>query len=247
MKQNYEQYTREDHDRWAFLYNRSQRALSETNREFREGLQLLNMPHDQVPRFEQLNEKLNALTGWQYQAADEPVTNAEFMTALAAKTFLATTQIRSQEELDFCKLPDIFHDVFGHAAMLTYAPFCTFLETIGKLCIQYIHDKAAVQTLANIYWYTAEVGLVTEDDKLKYYGGSVISSFSEIERVYSTESRKIPFSFSAAGSTGYDSYAVNDVYFVTEDLRDLDSGIPELTRLLHKMTHIEKVLKSNPY
>lgn len=244
MEQDYSQYTREDHETWSFLINRSERVLPIVNKAFKDGLKLLDLPNTHIPHFDKMNERLLSLTGWHYEAADEPVTNAEFMVALSEKTFLATTKIRGADELDFCRLPDIFHDVFGHAALLTYAPFCTFLESIGKLCVKHISNETIVRFLANIYWYTAEVGLVMEEDTLKCYGGSIISSFSEIERVYSAESRKVPFSFSSAGNTAYNSYAVNDVYFVTDDVRELDNGIHEMSLLVDKQIRFELALKS---
>jgi phenylalanine-4-hydroxylase len=118
--------------------------------------------------------------------------------------------------------------VFGHAALLTDAPFADFLEELGKLGARNKSDERKMKYLASIYWYTAEVGLIMENGTLKYYGGSIISSASEIETVYKDDSIKKIYSAAMAGQTPYDSYTVNSNYFIIDKLTDLNDSLEEI-------------------
>jgi len=221
-------YSRADHATWAYLMGRADQYLGRVNKEYLDGWQQLQLPENRIPYFHELNDKLAPLTGWQYTAAPGIVSMEDFLIALSRKQFLSSVDIRPEDELDFCKLPDIFHDVFGHAALLANRPFCDFLEALGRLSVQYAGNGYVIQYLANIYWYTAEVGLVMEGNELKYYGGSIVSSISEINTVYSDHTVKHPFAVNKVGATSYDSYAVNDVYFVVPRLSALNDCLNDL-------------------
>ena len=236
MKKQYNNYTNDDHERWSFLMKRKKQLLSNANTSFLDGFELIGLREDRVPSFDELNEVLQPLTGWRYEAADGDQPINSFFEALSRRVFLSSTQVRSWEELDFCKLPDIFHDVFGHAGLLTLPSFADFLENLGKLGVQYKHHEPSVKYLSAIYWYTAEVGLINEDDTLKYYGGSIISSASEIETVYDQGSKKKTYTATEAGTTSYDSYVVNNTYYTIDSMETLNSSLAEITNYLEQNT-----------
>jgi len=191
------------------------------DKHFLECTKLIDLDKERIPRFDDINEKLGRLTGWTYVAGDKSTSIVEFMHNLSRKRFLSATAIRPYEELDFCKLPDVFHDVFGHSALLAYEPFSYFLEELGKLCMVHRDNPTAVAFLANIYWYTAEVGLIMDKGELKYYGGSVISSLSEIRNVYSPATEKASYGVRRTGATPFDSYRTNSIYFVIDSYSEL--------------------------
>lgn len=205
--------------------------------EYKEGLQLIGLQPDRIPLFEDLNSKLEPLTGWRYQPVKENLSYYEFLIALSEKVFMSSINIRTREELGFCKLPDIFHDVYGHAALLTYKPFAEFLEQLGKLGVKYGDNPKAVNALLSMYWYTAEVGLIYQDNQMIYYGGSIISSVNEIDRVYSDKVEILPFNVEQVMSTPYDSYQVNDQYYVINDLTELNDSLGEIANHLEVMRH----------
>jgi phenylalanine-4-hydroxylase len=173
-------------------------------------------------------------TGWRYQPDDRVAGMGDFFNALSKRIFVSATQVRSREELHFCKLPDIFHDVFGHAALLMYEPFSVFLQELGKLGVYYRNNAAKLQYLANLYWYTAEVGLIREEGELRYYGGSIISSTNEFNTVYQSAAAKLNFSVDGVGNTPYNSYAVNNVYYIVDHLTALNESLPLILQQLQK-------------
>lgn len=233
-------YTQQDHLIWSMLFERLQPAMKRTNKEYKAGMDIIGLPEDRVPNLKELNNTLVPVTGWQYKIAEGEVSNKDFLIALSEKTFLASSAIRSMEEFEFCKLPDIFHDVYGHAAMLADQKFCMFLENLGRLAIKFSDNDEAVAAISNIYWYTAEVGVVFEDGDLHYYGGSIISSLSEIDTVYDPGTKILPYVVEEVMETTYDSYNVNSVYFYVNDLQELNASVQEIEKNLNLRYRQEK-------
>ena len=58
-------YTAAEHDIWATLYRRQSALLpGRASREYCEGLEHLELPHDRNPGLAELSRKLEAATGW---------------------------------------------------------------------------------------------------------------------------------------------------------------------------------------
>ncbi len=64
------------------------------------------------------------------------------------------------EELDYLEEPDMFHDVFAHAPLLTNKDYTDFFHQIGVLAMKYIDDDKVILKLQRLYWFTIEFGLV---------------------------------------------------------------------------------------
>lgn len=228
MKQQNQQYVKDDHERWSCLMKKKTQLLHQASDAFLRGFEIISLPEDRIPELDEINSVLQPLTGWRYEVSPPEADTNSFFLALSKRVFLSAPALRSWDELNFCKLPDIFHDVFGHAALLTDAPFADFLEELGKLGVKNKSDAGKMKFLSSIYWYTAEVGLIYENNTLKYYGGSIISSASEIETVYKKDSVKQAYSTAMVGQTPYDSYVVNSNYFIVNSLTDLNQSIQEI-------------------
>jgi phenylalanine-4-hydroxylase len=232
MKQSEDLYSTQDHKIWSLLTEKLNGAYEKTNMEFKVGLRQIKLPTHYIPTFAELNNVLRPYTGWSYQASEEVASNFKFLHALSNKIFLASSKIRSLEEFEFCKLPDIFHDVYGHAAMLVDNQFSDFLVGLGNIACKFKDHDEAISNLASIYWYTAEVGLVYEGGKLHYYGGSIISSLSEIATVYSSSADILPYSVKEVMNTSYNSYDVNSKYFYLNNLSELNESLKEIENVL---------------
>lgn len=236
-------YLQEDHSRWSRLVKKLEPTLESANKEFKDGLRAIGLQKDRIPSFEEINERLLPLTGWQYRAAEGEVSKHDFLVALAGKVFLAETKIRSEEEFDFCKLPDIFHDVYGHAAMLAYPRFSDFLLGLGLLALKHSDNPEAISGISNIYWYTAEVGVIYEGDLLHYYGGSIISSVSEIKTVMNPATTILPYAVFEVINTSYNSYDVNDRYFSVNNLTELNRSLQEADLILQEQYRHSMMVK----
>ena len=93
--QNYAQYTEADHDTYRRLYERQSALLPGLAcDEFIAALPSLGVK-DRIPRFEEINERLRAATGWEIVAVPGLIPEVPFFTLLANRKFPVTDWIRT--------------------------------------------------------------------------------------------------------------------------------------------------------
>ncbi|MCY7318218.1 MAG: phenylalanine 4-monooxygenase, partial [Ramlibacter sp.] len=116
--QDYAGYTDADHDTYRRLYERQAALLSgRACDEFVRALPSLGVK-DRIPRFEELNQRLQPATGWEIVAVPGLIPEVPFFTLLADRKFPVTDWIRTPGEFDYIVEPDVFHDLFGHVPLL---------------------------------------------------------------------------------------------------------------------------------
>ncbi|MCY9828283.1 phenylalanine 4-monooxygenase [Vibrio chagasii] len=184
------------------------------------GLTLLDLPLDRVPQLPEINKVLKETTGWQVQPVPALIDFDRFFDLLANKRFPVATFLRTRDEFDYLQEPDFFHEIFGHCAMLTNPDFAAFTEQYGKL------GQAATSKqrgyLARLYWFTVEFGLVKESDRLKIYGGGILSSPAETN--YALEGDlavRERFDLQTVLRTPYRIDIMQPKYYVINDLAEL--------------------------
>src|SRR3954471_20061761 len=118
VDQEWDAYSPAQHQLWQRLYRRQEAlVVAAACDEFNDTLDTLNFG-DGIPRFERINQKLGAATGWQLVAVPGLVPGLTFFEHLANRRFPVTVWLRDPEEFDYIVEPDIFHDFFGHVPML---------------------------------------------------------------------------------------------------------------------------------
>lgn len=217
-------YTETDHEVWRSLYAR-QSALLEGRAcdEYLAGLHHLDMGHERVPVFEELNQKLMAATGWRIVAVTGLVPDAVFFEHLANRRFPVTWWVRAPEEIDYLQEPDCFHDVFGHVPLLINPVFADYMQAYGEGGIKAEHLHV-LPMLARLYWYTVEFGLIQTDKGLRIYGAGIVSS--KTESIYALESEvpnRIGFDLTRILLTEYKIDDVQKTYFVIDGFDKLMS------------------------
>lgn len=131
-----------------------------------------------IPQLHDIDEILQATTGWQTAAVPALISFGKFFKLLANKRFPVATFIRRFEDMDYIEEPDVFHEIVGHCPLLTHPAFAAFNETYGKLGLD--ASKEERWFLARLYWFTIEFGLVgSHPDNRRIYGGGILSSPSE--------------------------------------------------------------------
>ena len=179
VDQNWEHFTPEEHDRWDRLYARQSRLLpGRACQEFLDGMDKLRLSDGGIPRFDELSERLSALTGWVVVAVPDLVPDDVFFDHLANRRFPAGDFIRREDQLDYIQEPDVFHDVFGHVPLLAHPVFADYLEAYGKGGLR-AAGRGVLTNLARLYWYTVEFGLIDTADGMRIYGSGIVSSKSE--------------------------------------------------------------------
>ena len=120
----------EDNQIWHELITRQLSVIEgKACDEFLAGLEKLQLPTDRIPQLEEVSKVLRATTGWECAEVPALISFDKFFELLANKRFPVATFIRSREEFDYLQEPDIFHEIFGHCAMLTNPA----LDPIGKI------------------------------------------------------------------------------------------------------------------
>lgn len=222
IDQNWDAYSRADHDVWITLYERQAALLPGRAADpFLKGLEALDLHRAGIPDFARINEELKRLTGWTVVAVPGLVPDDVFFDHLANRRFPAGQFIRKPEELDYLQEPDIFHDVFGHVPMLTDPVFADYMQAYGEggrraLGLGRLHN------LARLYWYTVEFGLLETPQGLRIYGAGIVSSRAEsIFALDDPSPNRLGFDLERVTRTPYRIDDFQQVYFVIPSLQSL--------------------------
>jgi phenylalanine-4-hydroxylase len=197
IEQPYELYSEANHEAWRRLYARMlPRWHKYANEHFLKGIGSLMLSPDAVPRLEDVNRQLTAMTGFKAKPVSGYVPAFRFFDCLRQRDFPTTITIRHQDKLDYLPEPDIFHDIAGHVPMHTDRAFADTLvrfgdaaHTAAEICngIQDEQEKvrrlsSIIKAMARFFWFTIEFGLMKEKGGgLKVFGSGILSSFGEIE------------------------------------------------------------------
>ena len=172
-------YSDDENAMWQALLTRQAKQIpNRACSAYIEGLEKLNLPSTHIPQLNDIDQILQATTGWQTAAVPALISFGKFFKLLANKRFPVATFIRRFEDMDYIEEPDVFHEIVGHCPLLTHPAFAAFNETYGKLGLD--ASKEERWFLARLYWFTIEFGLVgSHPDNRRIYGGGILSSPSE--------------------------------------------------------------------
>ncbi|HSW33848.1 MAG TPA: phenylalanine 4-monooxygenase [Steroidobacteraceae bacterium] len=221
VSQDYAAYGPAQQDRWRRLYARQMRLVP--GRACVEFLRVVDtLGYDAgIPRFDEVNERLGRVTGWQVVAVPGLLPEPVFFTHLAHRRFPVTVWLREEHEFDYIVEPDIFHDFFGHVPLLFDPVFADYMQAYGQGG-QKADGLHALEYLARLYWYTVEFGLIRTDAGPRIYGAGILSSPSEIDHALaSPEPRRIGFDLGRVMRTRYKIDSFQQTYFVIDDFAQL--------------------------
>jgi phenylalanine-4-hydroxylase len=222
VPQAWERFTALEHRTWDRLYARQSEMLRGRAVEaYHRSLDILKLSRPGIPDFDELNERLHAVTGWTVVAVPSRVPNHIFHGHLAERRFPAGNFIRSPDQLGYLREPDVFHDVFGHVPLLAQPDWADFIQEMGKLGLKAC-EAGTISRLAQLYWYTVEFGLCREHGQLRIYGAGIVSSYDEsIHALESPHARRLEFDLRRLLRTRYRINHFQQVYFVIDHFKDL--------------------------
>lgn len=214
-------WTTEENKTWNTLITR-QTEIVQTRAcdEFLEGLERIGFTQNRIPQHTEINQRLKDFSGWEVEVVPALIPAKEFFTLLANKKFPAASFIRTPDELDYIQEPDIFHEFYGHVPLLTFSDYANFMEEFGKIALS-INGKDR-RRLFRLFWFTIEFGLLKSGNKIKAYGGGMLSSIHET--VYSVESpfaKRETFNALKALRTPYRIDIPQPLYYVLDNFTDL--------------------------
>lgn len=235
----YIQYSSEENAVWRKLYERQLPNVQiYACKEYLRGIHTLRLSASQIPQLPEVTHHLNQATGWSVVPVKALITPDAFFTLLAKRQFPAATFIRTKDEIDYVKEPDIFHELFGHCPMLTEPVFADFVQHYATMVLQI--DQRDWPLLQRLFWFTVEFGLIKSEYNYLAYGGGILSSFTETKYcIESTIPQRKPFDPLDALRTPYRIDRLQNNYFVLDrfqDLFHLVDNIKALKKLL-KQAH----------
>ncbi|MDR7019112.1 phenylalanine 4-monooxygenase [Aeromonas salmonicida] len=213
-------YSNEEHGTWQILIERQLAALAgNACDDYLAGLECLQLPRDRIPQLMDINAVLQPATGWSVAAVPALISFDRFFALLANRQFPVATFIRRRDELDYLQEPDIFHEIFGHCAMLTNPAFAHFTHVYGQLGLQASKEDRVF--LARLYWFTVEFGLLNTPAGLRIYGGGILSSIGETAYALGGQPVLQPFDPIEVLRTPYRIDIMQPTYFVLPELAAL--------------------------
>ena len=211
-------YSDDENAMWQALLERQAKQIpNRASSAYLEGLEKLKLPATHIPQLQDIDEVLQANTGWQTAAVPALISFGKFFKLLADKRFPVATFIRRFDDMDYIEEPDIFHEIVGHCPLLTHPAFATFNETYGKLGLNATKEERWF--LARLYWFTIEFGLVgQEPENRRIYGGGILSSPSETIYALSDEPDCRAFDLIDVLRTPYRIDQIHPIYYAIDDL-----------------------------
>ena len=222
VPQDWSRYTAAEHALRDTLYARQTAMLQDRAAPaFLRGIDVLKMSRPGIPDFEELSERLTALTGWRVAAVPGLVPDEVFFRHLANRTFVAGRFIRRADQIDYLQEPDVFHDLFGHVPLLSDPTFADYMQAYGEGGLRSL-SFGSLEQLARLYWYTVEFGLIRDGAGLKLYGAGIVSSFGESHFALEDASpNRIAFDLKRVMRTRYRIDDYQQTYFVIDSFADL--------------------------
>jgi phenylalanine-4-hydroxylase len=237
IEQPYHLYSMENHQVWGTLYRRMEPVwLRFANPWFLEGLDVLRLGRERVPRLAEVNRLLARRTGFQARAVSGYVPSNEFFACLARREFPTTVTIRSASSLDYLPEPDIFHDIAGHVPMHTDPLFADVLVQFGR-CAATAAEQAPDATaaasvlrgMARFFWFSIEFGLMQTADGLRAYGSGLLSSAGEL--AYALESnlpKRTQFDLREVVNQPFEINHFQPILYYVDSFRHLYEQVTEL-------------------
>ena len=232
--QEYARYTADDHAVWSTLYRRRMRELERNgSRVFLEGAKAIGLRADRVPELDEVNARLERLTGWRAVPVTGFIPAREFFQCLAERRFPTTVTVRPKEQLDYLPEPDIFHDVFGHVPLHADPVFADFLQGFGEVAAT-ARSEDELTRMARLFWFTVEFGLCREAGEIKVYGSGLISSAGDAANALGPACERRPFSLAAVCSQPFEIDRFQDVLFVVDSFDELFAAVEQAKEELRR-------------
>jgi phenylalanine-4-hydroxylase len=246
IHQAWELYSDENHELWKRLYRRIRPSWERyANEWFLQGIDVLRLSADQVPRLEEVNKTLQPMTGFQAKAVSGYVPAFLFFDCLRRREFPTTITIRPYDKLDYLAEPDIFHDIAGHVPMHTDQAFAETLVRFGD-CAHTAAEMTAsmkddgercrrltsiIKALSRFFWFTIEFGLMRGRGGLCAYGSGLLSSYGELEHaVQSPNVQRYPIQIEWAVNQPFEIDHYQPLLFIVESFDHLFALLDRLEK-----------------
>ncbi len=212
-------YTREEHEVWRTIWTALQPAHQKyACAEYLAALQRLSFAPDRIPQLREVNEKVQAISGFRLEPVAGLVQPRVFLENLANGVFLCTQYIRHHSTPLYTPEPDVVHEIVGHGVTLASEKLAEINRMFGRAVKQRTQPEALEQ-LSRIYWFTIEFGVLRENGEVKAYGTGLLSSAGELKEMREADLR--PLDLDAISHQEYDPTHYQPVLFCAKSFEGM--------------------------
>lgn len=218
-------YTPEEHGVWQTIW----KALGAAHQkhaceEYRHCLELLNFDTDRIPQLDEVSRKVEAISGFRLEPVAGLVEPRVFLESLANGVFLCTQYIRHHSTPLYTPEPDVAHEIIGHAVTLASKRFARINRLFGE-AVKRTGNRADLDRLARVYWFTIEFGVLRERGEVKAYGTGLLSSAGELEEMHKAE--LLPLDLEVAISRDYDPTHYQAILFCADSFEQMETMLSD--------------------
>jgi len=204
-------YTAEEHEVWRTIWKALKPAhQSYACAEYLAALERLHFEPDRIPQLREVNESVQAISGFRLEPVAGLVQPRVFLENLAGGVFLCTQYIRHHSTPLYTPEPDVVHEIVGHGVTLA-SPRLAELNRLFGEAVKSTTESNALKRLSRVYWFTIEFGVLLEDGKVKAYGTGLLSSAGELAEMNKAELKS--FDLDAASQQEYDPTHFQPILF----------------------------------
>jgi len=218
-------YTAEEHQVWRAIWTALEPAHQKhACAEYLSSLRRLSFDPDRIPQLREVNEKVQAISGFRLEPVAGLVQPRVFLENLANGVFLCTQYIRHHSTPLYTPEPDVVHEIVGHGVTLASERLAELNRLFGE-AVKRTTAQDALDRLSRIYWFTIEFGALRERESVKAYGTGLLSSAGEMEEMSDAELR--PLDLDAASRQQYDPTHFQPVLFCAESFEAMYQTLRE--------------------
>ncbi len=212
-------YTDDEHRVWQTIW----RALGPAHQEhacsqYLEAIERLSFSPDRIPQLREVNERVQAISGFRLEPVAGLVQPRVFLENLADGVFLCTQYIRHHSTPMYTPEPDVVHEIVGHGVTLACPQLAELNRLFGQ-AVKRTSSAEALERLSRVYWFTIEFGALRENGSVKAYGTGLLSSAGEMQEMEDAELR--PLELQSASLQQYDPTHFQPVLFCADSFETM--------------------------
>jgi phenylalanine-4-hydroxylase len=218
-------YTIEEHQVWSAIWEALRPAHQKhACREYLAAITRLNFSDDHIPQLREVNQKVQAISGFRLEPVAGLVQPRVFLENLADGVFLCTQYIRHHSTPLYTPEPDVVHEIVGHGVTLACPPLAELNRLFGN-AVKRTSSNEKLERLSRVYWFTIEFGVLRENGAVKAYGTGLLSSAGELAEMHEAELR--PLDLDAASRENYDPTRFQPVLFCADSFDSMSEMLRE--------------------
>jgi phenylalanine-4-hydroxylase len=212
-------YTDEEHQVWRAIWQALRPAHQRhACAKYLSSLKQLSFDPDRIPQLREVNQRVQAISGFRLEPVAGLVQPRVFLENLADGVFLCTQYIRHHSTPLYTPEPDVVHEIVGHGVTLASQRLAELNRLFGN-AVKRTTAAESLEKLSRVYWFTIEFGVLREGGEVKAYGTGLLSSAGELEEMRDAELR--PFDLEAASECAYDPTHFQPVLFCADSFDEM--------------------------